>query len=236
MAVLGLGSAGAELDRFDDHSDLDFFVIVADTAAKLRLLSGTGWIESAGELVFSFVNDPNGRKALLADATFLEYAIFTVAELGGLAFTGARTVWLRPGAPTDLAERGLPPTQPGIPTENFHLNEAVTNLFVGLHREMRGERLTAFRFIQVFAVDRALALLRLSQDAARRHVDPFEPTRRAERFYGPSTLPLAQMLPGYGSNVAAARATYQWLSHGWTIDPHLAAAVENVLALASPEA
>ena len=30
LALLGLGSVGVELDRIDDYSDLDFFVIVKD--------------------------------------------------------------------------------------------------------------------------------------------------------------------------------------------------------------
>ena len=28
LAVLGLGSAGVEHDRFDDHSDIDFWLVV----------------------------------------------------------------------------------------------------------------------------------------------------------------------------------------------------------------
>jgi hypothetical protein len=29
LALIGLGSVGVELDRLDEHSDLDFFVIAA---------------------------------------------------------------------------------------------------------------------------------------------------------------------------------------------------------------
>src|SRR6266536_2824637 len=34
IALIGLGSVGVDLDRLDDHSDLDFFVIVEDEARQ----------------------------------------------------------------------------------------------------------------------------------------------------------------------------------------------------------
>jgi hypothetical protein len=34
IALIGLGSVGIDLDRLDDHSDLDFFVIVEDDARQ----------------------------------------------------------------------------------------------------------------------------------------------------------------------------------------------------------
>nr|MBA2694724.1 hypothetical protein [Actinomycetota bacterium] len=94
LAVLGLGSAGVEVDRFDEHSDIDFFLIVDRAATKARYLQDTGWLAHfGGHLVYSFVNDPNGRKALFEDGLFLEYAIFTPHELATVPFAGARTVW-----------------------------------------------------------------------------------------------------------------------------------------------
>jgi len=229
LAVLGLGSAGVERERFDDYSDLDFFVVVDDDAAKRQLLQDVGWLERTGDLAFSFVNDANGRKALLHDGTLLEYAIFTAAELRGLSFTGARVVWRRADVPDDIARSGRPPTQPGPPMVDFHLHEALTNLWVGLQREQRGERLAAFRFIQVFAVDRVLALLRLTGAAPAHRVDPFDPTRRVEARYTAEQLPLASMVPGYEHNVAAARVTYAWLAARWPIHPALAAALDRTL-------
>ena len=45
VAVLGLGSAGAQRGRLDDHSDLDFFLIVEEGATS-RYADGTGWLET----------------------------------------------------------------------------------------------------------------------------------------------------------------------------------------------
>ena len=229
LAVLGLGSAGVEHNRFDDHSDIDFWLVVSDRSAKQRYLDDLRWLSGlGGSIAYSFVNDPNGRKALLADGLFLEYAVFTPQELSRLAFTGARVVWQRRGIPLGLEEHPTPSAPTAIDTVDFHVNEALTNLFVGLHRELRGERLTAFRFIQVYAVDRVLALLRL--DTNRRWVqpDPFEATRRVEASFG--DVPIDALVAGYDHNRAAAQATLGWLTQHYDTDPAIVDAVRALLA------
>lgn len=211
QAILGLGSAGLETDRFDDHSDIDFFVVVDEPAAKQHYLSDISWLNGfGGQLIYSFVNDPNGRKALFADGLFLEYAVFTPSELAGIRFSGARVVWSR-AALTLEPQRDTHATTP-LDTVDFHLNEALTNLYVGLHRECRGERLTAMRFIQVYAVDRVLSLMRLEPTTDWPMPDPFEPTRRVEQSRAAHPPPLADLMPGYQHNTSAAEATLGWLT------------------------
>jgi len=231
IALLGLGSVGVEHDRLDEHSDLDVFVIV-DDGAKQGYIESIAWLDTVHEVAYSFVNDPNGRKVLFGDGIFVEYAVFTLGELDDIPFTGARVVWARDDAPDDLPERGRRAGTPSIDTIDFHLNEALTNLYVGLHRELRGERLTASRFIQTLAIARGLALLRLtgSESASRR--DPFDPSRRAEQAFPSDVLPLAEMIPGYGANVAAAAATLTWLQDRFDVDPVSAAAIDDLIETA----
>ncbi|MEU5526276.1 hypothetical protein ABZ744_04990 [Micromonospora chersina] len=230
VALLGLGSAGADRDRLDDHSDLDFFLVVSDGAVA-RYVDSIDWLAAPCPVAYSFANERNGRKARYADGIFVEYAVFTVAELARLPFTGARVVWQRPDAPAGLAGSGAPP-HPATPydTVEFHLNEALTNLYVGLHRELRGERLTAARFIQSYAVDRVLALLRLTEPSAAHRRDPFDPSRRVEQAYPPEVLPLAAMVPGYRHNREAARATLDWLAARFPLDPAITDPVRALLA------
>ena len=230
QAVLGLGSAGVETHRFDDHSDIDFFLIIDTTGTKQRYLQDTSWLQGlGGHVAYSFVNDPNGRKALLADGLFLEYAIFTPDELAVLPFTGARVVWSR--RPCDpLALGAGTPALTAIDTVDFHLNEALTNLYVGLHRELRGEHLAAMRFIQVYAVDRVLALVRLDPATALDHPDHFEATRRIERAHLRSRLPLHRMVPGYTRNLDAARAVLGWLIAHHHTDPNIVAGIRELAA------
>ncbi|MEU4716610.1 hypothetical protein AB0F73_23560 [Micromonospora purpureochromogenes] len=245
VALLGLGSAGVAYDRLDEHSDLDFFVVVADGAVP-RYVEEIGWLAAPCPVAYSFANERNGRKALYADGIFVEYAVFTVAELARLPYTGARIVWQRDDAPATLAECGRPPGGPAYDTVEFHLNEALTNLYVGLHRELRGERLTAARFIQSYAVDRVIALLRLTGAGAGHRRDPFDASRRVEQAYPPEVLPLAAMVPGYARNREAARAVFGWLAERFPVDPVIGEAVRRLLdaplppppqsELAAPEA
>ncbi|MFI6451255.1 hypothetical protein ACIBF6_06840 [Streptosporangium amethystogenes] len=231
LALLGLGSAGAEHDRLDEHSDLDFFIVVED-AAKPRYLESIDWLRTPCPVAYSFANDRNGRKALFADGIFVEYAIFTLDELARLPFHGARVVWRRDDAPADLADYGTPPAGPRYDTVEFHLNEALTNLYVGLHRELRGERLAAARFIQSFAVDRVIALLHLTSARVHHRRDPFEPSRRVEQAYSPDVLPLAEMVPGYEHNRQAASVTLAWLEERFAVDTVIADAVRRLLPVA----
>ncbi|OFI39250.1 hypothetical protein BIU82_15455 [Arthrobacter sp. SW1] len=225
VAVLGLGSAGAEFERFDEHSDIDFFVITGSASEKAALLEDPSWLEGLGGTVsYSFVNDANGRKALFDDGLFTEYAVFTSEEFHTLPVVGVRVAWSR--EPDALNFGDLPVPAPAVlDTEEFHLNEALTNLYVGLHRELRGEHLAAFRFIQVHAMDRVLALLRLDP-AVHWQRDVFDASRRAESVPG---VPFAEMVPGYGKCRAAASATLGWLESRYPVDPVIGEAIRALL-------
>ncbi len=177
-----------------------------------------------GRVVDDFVNDPNGRKALFDDGLFVEYAIFTAKELRAIPFAGARIVWQRSGTRIDLTTgAGIPPTT-SRDTVDYHLNEALTNLLVGLHRELRGERLTASRFIQVFAVDHVLALTGLTQPPTSPR-DPFDPTRRVETRDPLLIEPLRHMNAGYEHNRESAVAVLAWLTDHHNLDPMMVAAI-----------
>lgn len=99
LALLGLGSVGAELDRADRFSDLDFFVVARPGQVE-ALLDDLSWLGSG--LVHAFRNTPDGFKVLFAGGVFGEFAVFDETALRGAAFVNARVVWRAPDAPTDL--------------------------------------------------------------------------------------------------------------------------------------
>jgi hypothetical protein len=226
LALIGLGSCGAETERLDEHSDLDFFVIVAD-GTQAGYLEDIGWLEAVAPVAYSFSNSAFGRKLLYGDGVFCEYAVFTPAELAAASYAGGRLVWCSPGfeAPLEV----LPVPAAAEQTVEFQLNEALTNLYVGLHRELRGEHLTASRFIQVFAVDRVLTLLRLAGSGPKLP-DRFEPSRRAEQ--AATGFPLAEVVAGYRGNVVAARVMLSWLEDRYPVDPAIAGPIRDLLARA----
>ena len=223
VALLGVGSVGVETNRLDEHSDLDFFVIVDSVAAKAAYLADLGWLAAPHPVGFSFQNTVDGYKALYADGIFVECAVFTLDELASIFFERHRVVWQRPGV---LLPAGRQPERPPQDTVDFHLNEALTNLFVGLHRDIRGERLTATRFIQQYAVDRLLSVRKLTE--AGWAGDGFDITRRVEQHY--PDLPLAAMMPGYDGTAKRPESILEWLGERFELDPVMSAAVRDLLA------
>ena len=225
VAVIAVGSVGRDLGRIDDHSDLDFFVIV-DDEAKQRYLEDIVWLEQAAPVVYDFENTVDGRKVLFADGIYAEYAIFTLDELRRATFAPGRVVWARSGAPPDLGELGGAPLHSPLHTPEFQLNEALTNLYVGLHRDARGERLSGMRLIQVHAVDRLLTYLELTGEAGEG--DFFAVERRAELRLAPGTFPFSAAIAGYERNRESALAILDWIESRASVSPLLAGKIREL--------
>jgi hypothetical protein len=226
IALIGHGSVGVDLHRLDEHSDLDFFVIV-EQGAKQRYLDSIDWLEALHPVVFSFPNSVDGRKALFDDGLFAEYGVYTLDELARGSFSPGRIVWQRADAPAGLE---IPPRRDRSPYETveYQLNEALTNLYVGLHRDARGERLSATRFIQGYAVDRVITMLDLLHGTSPQ--DVFAVERGVERRFGPDVLPLADFVLGYERNREAALAILEWLEAHVEVNPVIADAVRELTA------
>lgn len=229
VGLIALGSVGLDVERLDEHSDLDFFVVVDDDA-KPRYLARIDWLEALAPVAYSFANTVDGRKALFEDGLFAEYAVFTPAELRAATFPPARLVWARADAPAGLETLGARPRRPVPDTPDFHVDEALTNLYVGLHRDARGERLAGARLIQGYAVDRLLTLLDLRGEATTPRQDAFAVERGAETRFAPETLPLADFVPGYDRNREAALAILEWLEGRAEVNRTLAAAIRALAA------
>ena len=225
VALIALGSVGVAFDRLDDHSDLDFFVIVEDDARQ-RYVDSIDWLEELFPVAFSFPNTVDGRKVLFADGLYGEYAVFTVAGVTACAAPAGRVVWQRADALAGLdAARGVPGASPHD-TVQWQANEALTNLYVALHRLARGELLSATRLIQVHAVDRVLTIAGLHAGGSGQQ-DGFAVERGAERRFGVG-VPFASMVPGYDRNRDAALAILAWLEACADVDPVLAGAIREL--------
>ena len=225
LALIGLGSAGAELDRLDSYSDLDFFVIV-QPGAKRDFLDSILWLEDVTPVVYAFLNTADGYKLLFEDGIFAEMAVFEPHELASIPFTGGRFVWQDPAfeLPVPLEGNKRPDRNPPQSTE-WLVNEALSNLYVGLGRFQRGEKLSAARFIQGHAVDRLLELTRLIEEAGATQADPFDLARRFERSFPETADLLPQFMPGYEASPAAARAILAFLDAHFDINPAIKKAI-----------
>jgi hypothetical protein len=226
-ALLGLGSVGLELDRLDEYSDLDFFAIV-EPGWKAHYIADLGWLDQVEPVVYSFRNTPDGYKLLFADGIFCEFAVFERAELAHIPFAPGRIVWKRPDVPESIAVPVAASGTPAAKSPDFLLGEALTNLYVGLGRYRRGERLSAAHFIQGYAVDRVVELAGLIETEGSARRDPYSGERRFEaRFPGTARL-LPGMLPGYEGTPQAALAVLAWLEQHFPVNPALAARIREL--------
>jgi hypothetical protein len=109
----------------------------------------------------------------------------------------------------------------------------LSNLFVGLQRWQRGEKLSAARLVQGHALDRLIEL-----DALRRPPppgDPFNRERRLEARQPALAAELPALVPGWAQTPAAAAAMLAALQRrGAVLDPAMLAAIRTLIARAAP--
>lgn len=234
LCLLALGSAGREQTRLDQFSDLDFFVIVAP-GAKLIYLSSLEWLATLAPVAFSFANTVDGYKLLFQDGVFCEFAVFEPQELSQIPFAPGRIVWRRAGFDVRLV---LPKNdRDGGRTQDtgWLLGEILCNLYVGMGRECRGERLAAMKMIQGYALDHCLLLVEQHATAQAGGRDPFNVDRRFERRFPEAARLLPSWAPGYAGNADAAEALLTYLEPRFAINPAMAAAIRGLCALSRGE-
>lgn len=228
LALIGLGSSGAETQRMDDYSDLDFFVIV-EAGAKPAFLTSLGWLAAVRPIVYQFQNTPDGYKLLFDDDIFCEFAIFEPAELARAAFTPGRVIWRQPQIDDQIGQPTLAPPAQRPPDADWLANEALTNLYVGLGRYHRGEKLSAARFIQQYAVDRIVELSGQIEAAQAADVDPFTPERRYERRFPATARALPAFIQGYERSRESAAAILDFLEQHVAVNPQLARRIRALI-------
>jgi hypothetical protein len=174
IALIGAGSAGAEIARMDQYSDIDFFLIVEDDFSS-GFINDNSWFGRDLPIVFAFRDTDHGNKALLENGVFLEFAIFTQAELAQNGIPGLRTIWSKSGfSLPDLSAK-----QPTVREVSYYVDQALSNLLVGALRLHRGERLAALAMIERYALTNLLTAYRMKNNLEIQ--DPFNIERRAEQ-------------------------------------------------------
>jgi hypothetical protein len=226
LALLGLGSVGTELSRLDAYSDLDFFAIVHQ-GFKARYINNLDWLSNINPIAYAFRNTVDGYKVLFEDGIFCEFAVFEPQELANIPFSAGRIVWKA----ADFDESLLAPTMPSpefVNTVEFHLGEALTNLYVGMGRYHRGEKLSAARFIQKYAVDQILLLAARIETAQPAFLDAYSKDRRFEQRFPTIAAQLAQFIQGYERSPQSALAILEFLESHFGVN---AAIVARIRAL-----
>jgi len=229
LALLGLGSVGIETDRIDDYSDLDFFVIAAP-GSKQRYIDRLDWLEAACPLAYHFQNCDIGHKIMFEDGIYGEFAVFEEPELASAAYTGGRVVWQHPSYSNDalLTRHAVPPVIKRT-TIDHAVGEALTNIYVGLGRYARGEKLSALKFIQQYPIDGLLSVMHLIEPEIDYFPDAFGNERRAERRFPAFAGVMGGLLQGYDRIPESALRLLNYLETIYPINPRMRA---EIVALA----
>ena len=226
LALLALGSVGRETERIDAYSDLDFFAIVK-AGSKPHFMQNLDWL--ASPIAYAFQNTPDGYKVLYEDGIFAEYAVFEPDDLTPIPFAPGRIVWKA----AEFDESLVAPRVRSAPKYALEwlLGEALTNLYVGLGRYWRGEKLAAMRLIQVHAVDKILNLAPYIEPDQPTQRDPFADERRFERRFPGVAQHLQDFVQGYARTPESAQAILAFLDAHFEINATIKA---RILDLCDP--
>ncbi|EFM08434.1 conserved hypothetical protein [Paenibacillus curdlanolyticus YK9] len=218
LALFGLGSVGTETDRIDDYSDLDFFVVTAP-GCKQRYIDQVDWLQETYPLAYAFKNCDIGYKILFEDGIYGEFAVFEETELEHASYTGGRMIWKAPHYTND----GIVSGKAAIPSRraaslDHAVGEALTNLYVGLGRYARGEKLSALRFVESYAIDSILSILHLVESEVDYYPDVFGNERRVETRFPQFAAVVRDMMQGYEKVPESATHVLNFLENIYPIN------------------
>jgi hypothetical protein len=97
-----------------------------------------------------------------------------------------------------------------------------------LSRYHRGEKLSAARFIQHYAVDRIVDLSSFVEAERPIAADTFTPERRYELRFPQTARHLAAFVQGYERSRESAQAILAFLEQHFEVNPHLAQRIREL--------
>jgi lincosamide nucleotidyltransferase B/F len=137
---------------------------------------------------------------LFEHGAFCEFAVFEQTGLQAAHFSRGRFAWRRPDTYDILNQPSIMPEQSALRSKELLVGEIITNLYVGMGRDRRGDKLSVARFIQSNVVDRLLELadyIETEQDASR---DFFTSERRFEKRHPGVVIEHPGWMQGYTKN------------------------------------
>lgn len=218
LALLGLGSVGTETHRLDNYSDLDFFVIVKPNQKQV-FLESLWWLESVQDISYQVRNTVDGYKVLMSDDVFCEFAVFEADELDNIPFTAGRLVWQDSQFDDACCTPKNCPEPQDTTDLDWVLGEALTNLYVAICRYSRGEKLSAMRFCQSFALDRLIDLVNRIETPKDGNIDVFVADRRLENRYPNFAQSLPTFAQGYERTPQSILAQLDFLDTHFNVNP-----------------
>jgi predicted nucleotidyltransferase len=222
-AITAFGSL-AELDRFDEWSDLDF-LILCTKESKAQLLNNVSALESLYPISYLRIEYGDAVKLLYEDDILCDFGIVTEEQAMNFPHGKGRLLWSVPDFTCECIRENLMPQEENDITD--WKGDILIHLYVGLLRDLRGETAAAFEEIQINAVQKLL--LGLYYEKGYKLRDKFSPMRRAEKFAFEFDINLKKLLPGYTHNTEAAGEILKLIKDG-EYPQKLAVKVEQLIS------
>ena len=225
-ALLGLGSVGIETERLDQFSDVDFFAIVQE-GHKQYFLDSLHWLSDILPIDYAVRNTVDGYKVLYTDGIFCEFAVFEAHELAHIPFAEGRIVWQEADFDTQCC---VPPAKGAAEanSQEWIIGEALTNLYVGMSRYNRGEKLSGSRFVQSYALDRLIDLVDQTETSEPEFVDEFMSDRRLEARFPQFAKLLPTFTQGYDRTAESALAQLAFLNTHFSVNQAMFARITTL--------
>jgi hypothetical protein len=182
IGLIFLGSSAGKTRQADEWSDHDFFVIVK-SGEQEAFRAQLDWLPDAAQIVFAFRETAHGLKVLYRNGHLIEFAIFDAEELFLAKVNDYAVVIDRDKVAESLAKIARESVAEAR-DDDYYVGMCLGNLWVGLGRYLRGERLSGHQFVKTHAVARLLTLLARHVKAAHElALDNLDEWRRFERAY-----------------------------------------------------
>jgi hypothetical protein len=227
VALLAAGSVGLETERLDEFSDLDFLAVV-EQGYKTPYIDSLAWLEAVYPIAYAHRNTFDGFKVLFADGIFAEFGVLEQRELPNIPYAPVRIVWQTDAFNPALAAGSHLPTSDERLLD-WLIGEIMTNLYIGLKRCRRGEKLAALRLVQGFAVDRIIELAEYVESPQISQRDIFAPERRIERRFPGIAARLPDFMQGYERTPESARAILEFVSARFEVNAVMRDAIRALI-------
>lgn len=206
-AIMGFGSL-ADLSRFDNYSDLDF-LIVCTPETRDELLGNLDKFHAVAPIAYAGIEGEDAVKLLFMDGVLCDFGIVTEEQLPDIPHGQGRFIWKNESFPGEYTNSTVIKDEK---SEDVNwCGNVLIELYVGLLRELRGEKAAALEKIQYEAVQKLLAGLYGNKNSELS--DSFSSLRRVEKLGAAESL-LKKIMPGYGKNAEAAKAIISYLPAG----------------------
>lgn len=221
-ALIGFGSL-ANLDRFDDMSDLDFIVVPKKEFRK-EVIENAAWIESIYPVVLKRRFTLDGYKVIFRDGVLCDFGILTVEEIRAIPHDTGRVIWSVSNFDQSVCEVNYACQYhvESCKEKEKLLELAVVDIYVGLLRLKRGEKLSATKVIQEEALEKVLnALYGSHKNNSAVANDIFQIHRRIEFIHKDAEEFLNSALLGYEKSLQSAIYQLKVIEENIELDIHL---------------